>query len=304
VLLRTAADLPGQASDAVRRTFRRILSGDDEGMPAWVRAIGEPGDDGWYGPGSQTWQVHSSLATLVGGVRALMLQTCHPLALAGVEQHSTYRSDPLGRLQRTNLFVTTTTFGSTGQAQAVCDAVRRVHATVSGTADDGRPYAATDPRLLLWVHLALTDSMLVAAQAFHPRPVDADGYVAEMARTGQAVGVVDPPRSQAELKAALETFQPELAGGALAREVASFLQWPAHALPMPALPAYVVLSRAASDLLPDWAHPLLGTRRRSQPERRADEVTCRVMLRALQQVLGPRSKAVELAYARVGQVPA
>lgn len=299
----TAGEVRGQASDAVRRTFRRILSGDDEGMPAWVRAIGEPGDDGWFGPGSQTWDVHSSLATLVGGVRALMLQTCHPLALAGVEQHSTYRSDPLGRLQRTNLFVTTTTFGSSSQAQAVCDVVRRVHTTVLGQADDGRPYAATDPHLLLWVHLALTDSMLVAAQSFHRRPVDADRYVAEMATTGEAVGVVDPPRSEAELKRALAAFMPELAGGPLTRDVASFLQWPVHALPAAALPAYVVLARSASDLLPSWAHPVLGMRRRTGPERRLDEVTCRVMLRALQQVLGPRSKAVELAYQRVGEPP-
>lgn len=301
--MRTADEMRGQASDAVRRTFRRILSGDDEGMPPWVRAIGEPGDAGWFGPGSQTWEVHSSLATLVGGVRALMLQTCHPLALAGVEQHSTYRSDPLGRLQRTNMFVTTTTFGSSTQAAAVCDAVRRVHTTVSGTADDGRPYAATDPHLLLWVHLALTDSMLVAAQAFHRRPVDADAYVAEMATTGRAVGVVDPPGSEAELKRALAAFQPELAGGALTRDVASFLQWPAHALPTAALPAYVVLARSAGDLLPSWAHPVLGMRRRSEPERRMDEVTCRLMLGALQQALGPRSKAVELAYQRVGQRP-
>jgi uncharacterized protein (DUF2236 family) len=303
MLIKTAEQVRGQASDAVRRTFRRILSGDDEGMPGWVRAIGEPGDAGWFGPGSQTWEVHSSLATLVGGVRALMLQTCHPLALAGVEQHSTYRSDPLGRLQRTNLFVTTTTFGSSQQAAAVCDAVRRVHTTVVGTADDGRRYAASDPHLLLWVHLALTDSMLVAAQAYHRRPVDADGYVAEMARTAEAVGVVDPPRSEAELKAALQEFQPELVGSPLTSEVARFLSWPRQALPAAALPAYVVLARAAGDLLPAWAYPVLGQRRRSDVGRAVDEVTCRLMLAALQQVLGPRSKAVELAYARVGRRP-
>ncbi len=287
-------------TEAVRRTFRRILSGDEEGQPPWVRALGQPGDEGWFGPGSAVWEVHSSLATLVGGVRALMLQTCHPLALAGVEQHSSYRTDPLGRLQRTNQFVTTTTFGSTGQAEAVTAAVRQVHQRVVGTAPDGRPYAATDPRLLLWVHLALTDSMLVAAQRYHRRAIDADAYVAEMAVTGRAVGVLDPPRSEAALKEALDGFRGEVAGGPQAREVARFLQWPHPALPAPAMPGYVVLARAASDLLPPWAPRLLGMSDRPSVVRAADAAACTTMLRALQAVLGPRSMAVTLAYQRIG----
>ena len=287
-------------AEVIRRTFRRILSGDDQGQPPWVRAIGAPGDVGWFGPGSEVWEVHGSLATLVGGVRALLLQTCHPLALAGVEQHSTYRTDPLGRLQRTNQFVTTTTFGSSSQADAVTAAVRQVHKRVVGTAPDGRPYAATDPRLLLWVHLTLTDSMLVAAQRYHRRPVDADAYVADMAVTGRAVGVVDPPRTEAELKAALHSFTGEVSGGSQAREVARFLRWPYPALPAAAMPPYVVLARAATDLLPQWAHPLLGTSPNSSPVRMANEATCRIMLRGLQGVLGPRSMAVTLAYQRIG----
>lgn len=287
----------------VRRTFRRILSGDDEGRPPWVRAIGEPGDEGWFGPGSQTWEVHSSLATLVGGVRALLLQTCHPLALAGVEQHSSYREDPLGRLQRTNMFVTTTTFGSTQRAEGAARLVRGVHERVSGTAPDGRAYRATDPRLLLWVHVGLTDSMLVAAQQYHRTWVDADAYVAEMAVVGEAVGVVDPPRSRRELTAALEGFRDEVAGGPHARDVADFLQHPRGALPAAAMPAYLVLARAATDLLPPWAHPVLGTPDRGPTTRRLDAVACRALLGSLQVVLGPRSAAVEAAYARVGHDP-
>ena len=290
-------------TQAIQRTFRRILSGDDQGQPPWVRAIGLPGDVGWFGPDSVVWEVHGSLATLVGGVRALLLQTCHPLALAGVEQHSTYRTDPLGRLQRTNQFVTTTTFGSSNQAEAVAAAVRKVHQSVVGTAPDGRPYAATDPRLLLWVHLTLTDSMLVAAQHYHRRPVDADAYVADMAVTGGAVGVVDPPRSEVELKAALESFVGEVAGGQEAREVARFLRWPYPALPAAAMPPYLMLARAATDLLPPWAHPLLGTSPNPSLVRMVDQATCTVMLRGLQAVLGPRSVAATLAYQRLG-VPA
>ena len=290
-------------AEPVRRTFRRILSGDDAGRPPWVRAIGEPGDAGWFGPGSQTWEVHSSLATLVGGVRALLLQTCHPLALAGVEEHSSYREDPLGRLQRTNMFVTTTTFGSTQRAEGAARLVRSVHERVVGTAPDGRPYRAGDPRLLLWVHVGLTDSMLVAAQRYHRAPVDADAYVAEMAVTGRAVGVSDPPTTRAELSAVLDGFTDELAGGPTAREVTAFLQHPRRALPAAALPAYGVLSRAAVDLLPTWAHPLLGTPDRGPAVRRLDAAACHALLASLRVVLGPRSAAVEAAHQRVGSQP-
>lgn len=287
-----------RAADPVRRAFRRILSGDPDGTPAWVQRLGEPGDDGWFGPDSTIWQVHSSLATLVGGVRALLLQACHPLALAGVEQHSSYRSDPLGRLQRTNLFVTTTTFGTSQQADAVAASVRRVHEQVVGVAPDGRAYAASDPNLLLWVHLALTDSMLVAAQHYHGQPVDADAYVKDMAATGRAVGVVDPPLSEGELKSAVDGMRPQLQGSPTAREVARFLQWPGSALPAPALPAYAVLARAAVDSLPPWVQPVLGTPNRSAALRRVDEGSCRMLLRALSSVLGQRSMAVELAQRR------
>ena len=129
-------------TDPIRRTFRTILSGDPAGEPPWVKAIGRPGDAGWFGPGSAAWLVNGSLATLVGGPRALLMQACHPLALAGVEQHSTYRDDPLGRLQRTNLYVTTSTFGTTELAMQTADMVTRVHQRVAGVAPDGREYSA------------------------------------------------------------------------------------------------------------------------------------------------------------------
>lgn len=290
-------------AEQVRRTFRRILSGDDDGQPPWVQALGQPGDAGWFGPGSAVWEVNGSLATLVGGVRALLLQACHPLALAGVEQHSSYRVDPLGRLQRTNMFVTTSTFGSSAQADQATAIVRRVHETVIGTASDGRAYSASDPRLLMWVHVGLVDSMLVAAQRYHRAPVSADRYVAEMAKVGQAVGVVDPPLTEDRLKAELASFAGELAGGPTAREVAGFLQFPGRALPVGAWAPYAVLSRAAVDLLPPWAHATLATPQRPAVVQRADAATCHTMLRALQSLVGRYSQATILSYERLGIDP-
>ena len=290
-------------AEQVRRTFRRILSGDEDGEPAWVRALGEPGDAGWFGAGSTVWEVNGSLATLVGGVRALLLQACHPLALAGVEQHSNYREEPLGRLQRTNLFVTTSTFGSSSQAEAATSLVRRVHESVVGMAPDGRPYSASDPRLLMWVHVGLVDSMLVAAQHYHLAPVAADEYVAGMALVGEALGVIDPPLSELALKAELASFADELAGGPAAESVARFLRFPGLALPVGAWAPYLVLSRAAVDLLPPWAHPLLHTPQRRGAVRNADAMSCRAMLRGLQGILGRYSQATRLSYARLGIDP-
>ena len=298
---KTPLTTPG--AEQVRRTFRRILSGDDEGQPPWVQALGEPGDAGWFGPQSTVWAVNGSLATLVGGVRALLLQACHPLALAGVEQHSSYRTDPLGRLQRTNMFVTTSTFGSSAQAEGATSLVRRVHQTVVGQAADGRTYSAADPRLLMWVHVGLVDSMLVAAQRYHPSPVSADSYVAEMARVGEAVGVINPRLSETELKAELASFAGELAGGKDAESVAQFLRFPGRALPVGAWAPYLVLSRSAVDLLPGWAHQVLKTPQRPASVQRANELACRTMLRGLRGIVGSYSQATLLSYARLGVDP-
>ena len=293
---------PAYPTDQVRRTFRRILSGDENGRPPWVRALGEPGDAGWFEPGSAIWEVNGSLATLVGGIRALLMQACHPLALAGVEGHSSYRHDPLGRLQRTNMFLTTTTFGSTRLARQATEAVNSVHQSVFGTSPDGRSYAATDPHLLLWVHLGLVDSMLVAAQHFHQRDVDADAYVAQMAVVGEAVGVRQPPHSEAELHRALVSYQGELETSTSARSVAKFLQFPRRALPLGAWAPYVLLSRVAVDLLPQQAAIELDVPRRSNLAQAANHRLCAGLLRTLRPIVGEYSQAALLSYRRLGLV--
>jgi uncharacterized protein (DUF2236 family) len=280
----------------VRQAVRRILSGSPDGRPAWVARLEDPGDVGWFGPGSAIWAVHGSVATLVGGVRALLLQTAHPLALAGVQQHSDYRDDPLGRLQRTNQYLTTTTYGSSQQAREAVRRVQRAHRPVHGTAPDGRPYSASDQRLLLWVHVALTDSMLVAAKTYGPQDVDGDAYVADAALVATQLGVERPPRTEAELAAALDGYWPELAADGSTAEVVRFLMAPP--LPLRAQPVYQVLARAAVDLLPTRACGLLRLPDRPPFVRAGDRAAATAVLAGLRAVLGPTSPGERAARAR------
>ena len=191
----------------------------------------------------------------IGGIRALLLQSLHPLAMAAVAGHSGYRGDPWGRLQRTSYFLAVTTFGQAADAQEAIARVRAVHRHVTGTASDGRPYTAADPHLLTWVHIAEADSFLRAHTRFGAQPLDQagrDGYVADLARIGAALGVPDPPRTEAELAVRINQYQAELAATAQAREAARFLLL-SPPLPVIARAPYGVLAAAAVSLLPGWA---------------------------------------------------
>ena len=232
-------------------TIRRQLVGDQ----AVVRDLTRPieGDPGLFGPGSATWQVHADAAMLIGGVRALLLQTMHPLAMAGIHDHSAYKTDPTGRLWRTAEYVGTTSFGTTAEAERSVAMVKRVHVKVQGTAPDGRHYSANEPHLLAWVHHALTESFLVAYQRYGSLPLSAqmaDRYVAEQAMLADMLGAdtPGPARSVAELRAWMAGIRPELKAGKQAREAVRFLLTPP--LPLLSRGPYAVLAAAAVGLLP------------------------------------------------------
>ncbi|BBZ75708.1 hypothetical protein MANY_10450 [Mycolicibacterium anyangense] len=209
----------------------------------------------WFADDRPIRQVHADASMFVGGLRALLLQSLHPLAMAGVAQHSDYRGDPWGRLQRTSTFLAVTTFGTAADAQRAVDRVRGIHHRVHGTAADGRPYRADDPHLLEWVHIAEVDSFLLAHQLYGAAPLDQDGrdgYVADAARTAEALGVPDPPRTEADLAARIAAFRPELHSTEAARDAARFLLL-TPPLPLAARLPYGVLAAAAVAMLPTWA---------------------------------------------------
>lgn len=156
------------------------------------------GDPGLLGPDSVSWKVLGDASVFIGGIRALVVQTAHPEVVAGVEQHSTYRADPLGRLTRTSVYVTETTYGATPEVENAVQVVRQAHRPVTGTSERDRPYSASRPEMAAWVHNVLTDSFLSAFQAFGPEKLstaEADQFVSEQARIGELLGASPLPET-------------------------------------------------------------------------------------------------------------
>ena len=208
----------------------------------------------WFEPGSPITRVHADASMFVGGLRALLMQTLHPAAMKAVSEHSGFRGDMWGRLHRTSTFLAVTTFGTAEDAQAAVDAVRRIHSRVVGQLDDGTPYRADDPHLLAWVHAAEADSFLRAHQVYGRDPLDQaerDQYVAQLGEVSARLGVVDPPRTEAELAEVLAAFRPELRGTPEAREAVRYVLLKPP-LPLAARPPYAVIAAAAIGLMPAW----------------------------------------------------
>lgn len=229
------------------------------------------GDPGLFGPDTVAWKVHGEFTPMMcGGISALLLQMLHPLALAGVWDHSNFRKDMIGRLRRTSQFIAVTTFGSRDDAERILDRVRRVHDGVSGYAADGTPYAANDPDLLMWVHVAEMSRFLAAHIRYrnpHLSLADQDRYFAETARVAEALGASNVPQSRAAIDDYLERQRRYLICDARTRDVIDVLL---HALPpSPVIrPVGALFMRAGIDLLPPWAATLLSLEM-SAPERLA-----------------------------------
>ena len=160
---------------------------------AFARSVPErPTDGGLFGPQSMVWRVHRDRAFPLAGIRSLMVQALHPLAMAGVAQHSNWKEDPFGRMAATSGYILAVTYGDTGAAQHAASRVRAVHSHVNGTDTvTGLAYRAEDPSLLLWIHAAMVDSIVHVVQRYGRTldAADADRYVAEMVRFAELVGV-------------------------------------------------------------------------------------------------------------------
>jgi uncharacterized protein (DUF2236 family) len=231
----------------------------------------DPDDPPWCAPDSVSWQIHSDRCGLIGGVLALWLQALHPLALAGVLDHSDFADDALGRLDRTGLFVATTVFAPGSRAAEACRRLREdIHPHITGTATDGRPYAAGDPHLLDWVHcgflLGMGRSWLLYGA--HPDPSRLDDYVAEQSRVPRELGDPDPPTTWAELLDRAASYRRELVCDERTKWIGRWLKDP----PLPrsisvGKPVYRLIHAAALAAAPDWALEIWGERRPGHPRR-------------------------------------
>ncbi len=277
-----------------------MLSGDPQGIPPWLPIVAEGDEPGLFLPTDAPWIVHADFATLVGGIRALLMQALHPGSLAGVAQHSRYEQDPLGRLSGTIRWLTITTFGSITAIQNEAGRVNRMHTRVVGeyeSADGERlGYRAADPHLLLWVHIAFMESFLRAHQNYSKRPIPggADEYVRLWARSVEPLGLERAPLSESELLETLESFRPELV---VTEKTSAVINWIRRApLPPLAKPVYALLFQSALASLPKEYRDLIGLK--GAPLWLTRPVTTS-LLRVMRFAIGPESPIEDAARERL-----
>lgn len=242
------------------RLLEAILEPFSHGTNPLANTLDHTGDPGIFGPDSITWPVMGDVAALFGGVRALLIQFAHPEVAAGMQDHSAYEADPLGRISRTTDYVAATSFGAMPEVERAVAAVRTAHRVVQGTSHRDRRYHADDPDLASWVHNALAESFLVAYQAFGPRRLsegDADRYAAEQQRLGRLVGADTTPATAGELQAWIRDH-PAIGSSPGAGEAVPFIASPPAGPLMRA--GYKLLYWASCATLPPRLRSAVGVR--------------------------------------------
>jgi len=221
-------------------------------------------DRGILGPDAVAWTVVGHPGALIGGLRALVIQSLHPLAMAGVAQHSDYRNRALERLRRTAAYVAAGVFGDRATAEEAGARVRRMHSRVRGIDPvTGRAYSADDPQTQVWVHAVEWHSFLAAHRAFG-RALSAeeeDRYVAEGVRIAALVGTPAElvPDSVEAMRGYFASVRPQLCVSAPAREAIDFVLRPPLTRELLAVQAPLrVFANAAVALVPSDLRRLAG----------------------------------------------
>jgi len=290
--------------------FRRLLSGAPDGTPPWLEVVARGDEPGLFVPSDAPWVIHRDFGTLVGGIRALLMQALHPAALTGVRDHSRYEKDPLGRLAGTIRWLTVTTFASEPEVMREASRVNRLHERVTGEFETGtgdvRPYHASDPEFLLWVHVAFMESFLVAHQMYASAPIPAgtaptgaDNYVAQWAASVTPLGLDHAPARVAEVDAILDDLYARgvLNASESTQSVIAFIRKPP--LPVLARPIYRLLFDAAVVSMRPEFRSMLGLR--AKPRWLIVPAT-RLTLRIMRAAIGPESPIEEAALARLERI--
>lgn len=288
--------------NTIGKRFRALLCGDPSGQPPWLSAVAAGEGAGLFLPEEAPWIVHGDMATLVGGVRALLLQALHPGSLAGVRNHSRYQNDPLGRLAGTIQWLTVTTFAARESIMREAGRVRGMHGKVRGNYIDARgvnrEYDASDPHLLMWVHIAFMESFLRCHQTYSATPIPggADDYILLWSRSVEPLGLQGAPQNEKEMLAMIDTFHEELTVSAETQEVLQWLRKPP--LPFVAGLAYRLLYQAAYVTLPENYQVMIGM---SVWSRVVVIPVTRSFLRVLRWLIGPENPIQDAALARLAR---
>ena len=292
------------------KRFRKLLSGDPNGIPPWLDVVSAGDEEGFFLPSDAPWVVHADFGTLVGGIRALLMQALHPGSLTGVKNHSRYESDPLGRLAGTIRWLTVTTFGSKTAVQNEANRVNRLHTKVVGEYTKGTgetvPYKAADKDLLLWVHIAFMESFLVSHQMYSWKQIPqgnaqsgADNYVSQWSVSVAPLGLTTCPMSEAELEREIDKFFDSglLVSTPDTAKVIAFIKNPP--LPGAAKLVYGLLFDAAVLSLRPEFRELLGLK--PKPRWLIRPAT-RWSLRLMRLAIGPESPIEDGAIARLKRI--
>lgn len=286
--------------EALSRRFRILLTGDPDGVPPWLGVVAAGNGPGLFLPTDAPWVAHADLATLVGGVRALLMQALHPGSLAGVRSHSRYKDDPLGRLSGTIRWLTVTTYGSYEAIAGEANRVNRMHDRVKGeyqTAEGkSQGYRAADPNLLRWVHIAFMDSFLRSHQTYSTRPLPggADAYIRLWSKSVEPLGLTDVPMDEASLLSELARYRAELVVTEDTRETIHWIKNPP--LPATSKPMYALFFQSAVASLPQEYQEMMGLR--AAPLSILQPVTTRV-LKLMRWAIGPESVIEDAAIERL-----
>jgi uncharacterized protein (DUF2236 family) len=236
----------------IAKAVRDRVAGDFESQHAEIWREGER----WFDEQDAIWRVHADTSMFIGGIRALLMQSLHPVALQAVVDHAGFRRDFWRRFQRTSRYLALTTYGTVPDAERTIAAVRAIHRRVTGTTPDGTPYSADDPHLLMWVHVAEVESFLKAFQVFGAEkltPDEADEYVRQMGSVVARLGLPDPPNTVAELRSIMDGYGPELSGSSEAAREASDLLLIHPPFAGITRAGYHLLAVSAVSILPTWA---------------------------------------------------
>jgi uncharacterized protein (DUF2236 family) len=294
------------------KRFRKLLSGDPKGVPPWLEVVSAGEEEGYFLPTDAPWVVHADFGTLVGGIRALLMQALHPGSLTGVKNHSRYESDPLGRLAGTIRWLTVTTFGSKTAVHSEANRVNKLHSRVSGEYTKGTgekvPYRAADKDLLLWVHIAFMESFLVSHQMYSWKAIPqgsfetgADNYVSQWSVSVAPLGLDKCPMSESELESEIDNFYRSgiLVSSADTQRVIEFIKNP----PLPGVARFVyglLFDAAVLSLRPEFRRLLGLSAKPSWLIRPATRWTLRFMSAAI----GPESPIEDGAKARLRRIGA